>query len=433
MSIKVLSIFGTRPEAIKMAPLIKQMEADAAIDSVVCVTGQHQQMLDQVLELFAIQPDHNLALMTANQTLNGLASRLIGSLDEVLANVQPDRVLVHGDTTTASAAALAAFHRRIPIGHVEAGLRTRDLSQPWPEEMNRRIVDVMSDLMFAPTPSSKERLAEETLQGRVVVTGNTVIDALNLTAARIDNDPALRASLDARLPFIDDARPMLLVTGHRRESFGTGFANICAALGDLAERGTVQIVYPVHLNPNVRGPVQESLGSRRNVHLIDPLDYLGFVRLMQRAALILTDSGGVQEEAPALGKPVLVMRDVTERPEAVAAGTVRLVGTQREAIVRAVSALVDDAGERERFAHRMNPYGDGHASRRIVAALTGRPFDEFAPAAPARSPETALTNSLAASSATSSAIPAANSSPGSPVGSPALASMPRVAAAAFAK
>ncbi|CAH2809026.1 MAG: UDP-N-acetylglucosamine 2-epimerase (EC, partial [uncultured Paraburkholderia sp.] len=272
MSTKVLSIFGTRPEAIKMAPLIKQMEADAGIDSVVCVTGQHQQMLDQVLELFAIEPDHNLAVTTANQTLNGLASRLIASLDEVLASVQPD--LVHGDTTTASAAVLAAFHRRIPIGHVEAGLRTRDLAQPWPEEMNRRIVDVMSDLMFAPTPSSKERLAEETLQGRVVVTGNTVIDVLNLTAARIDSDSALRASLDARLPFIDGTRPMLLVTGHRRESFGTGFANICAALGDLADLGTLQIVYPVHLNPNVRGPVQASLGTRRNVHLIDPLDYL---------------------------------------------------------------------------------------------------------------------------------------------------------------
>jgi UDP-N-acetylglucosamine 2-epimerase (non-hydrolysing) len=249
--------------------------------------------------------------------------------------------------------------------------------------------------MFAPTPSSKERLAEETLQGRVVVTGNTVIDALNLTAARIDGDAALRASLDARLPFIDGTRPMLLVTGHRRESFGTGFANICAALGDLADLGTVQIIYPVHLNPNVRGPVQASLGARRNVHLIDPLDYPGFVRLMQRASLILTDSGGVQEEAPALGKPVLVMRDVTERPEAVAAGTVRLVGTQREAIVRAVSALVDDPRERERFAHRMNPYGDGEASRRIVAALTGRPFDEFAPAAADVSPASSTADAVA--------------------------------------
>ena len=352
-----------------MAPLVKQMEADAGIDSVVCVTGQHQQMLDQVLELFAIEPDHNLAVMTANQTLNGLASRLIASLDEVLATVQPDRVLVHGDTTTASAAALAAFHRRIPIGHVEAGLRTRDLTQPWPEEMNRRIVDVMSDLMFAPTPSSKERLAEETLQGRVVVTGNTVIDALNLTAARIDSDPALRASLDARLPSIDGARPMLLVTGHRRESFGAGFANICAALGDLADGGSVQIVYPVHLNPNVRGPVQESLGARRNVHLIDPLDYLGFVRLMQRASLILTDSGGVQEEAPALGKPVLVLREETERAEAISFGVAELVGTDTSRIVQRAQNLLSSSEDYRRMATGASPFGDGQAARRIISIL----------------------------------------------------------------
>lgn len=380
MATRILSIFGTRPEAIKMAPLVKQLEACPDIDSVVCVTGQHQQMLNQVLELFEIVPDHNLALMTGNQTLNGLASRLIASLDDVLASVQPDRVLVHGDTTTASAAALASFHRRIPIGHVEAGLRTGNLMQPWPEEMNRRVVDVMSDLMFAPTASSKANLEHESLHGRIIVTGNTVIDALNLTTARIDNDPVLRAELDARLPFLDGSLPVLLVTGHRRESFGEGFANICAALADLARTDTVQIVYPVHLNPNVRGPVQETLGAARNVHLIDPLDYLGFVRLMQRASIILTDSGGVQEEAPALGKPVLVMRDVTERPEAVAAGTVRLVGTQREAIVQAVSGLLGDARERDNFAQRLNPYGDGHASQRIVAALTGRPFEEFASA-----------------------------------------------------
>jgi UDP-N-acetylglucosamine 2-epimerase (non-hydrolysing) len=262
--------------------------------------------------------------------------------------------------------------------------------------MNRRIVDVMSDLMFAPTPSSKARLAEEALHGRIFVTGNTVIDALNLSAARIDSDPVLRASLDARLPFIDGARPLLLVTGHRRESFGAGFASICAALGELADSGAMQIVYPVHLNPNVRGPVQESLGARRDVHLIDSLDYLDFVRLMQRASIILTDSGGVQEEAPALGKPVLVMRDVTERPEAVAAGTVRLVGTERDAIVRAVSALAGDARERERFTHRMNPYGDGHASRRIVAALTGRPFEEFALEAAASMPAPRVASAEAA-------------------------------------
>jgi UDP-N-acetylglucosamine 2-epimerase (non-hydrolysing) len=377
MPTRILSIFGTRPEAIKMAPLVKRLEADANIESIVCVTGQHQQMLNQVLELFAIAPHYDLKLMTGNQTLNGLASRLIGSLDDVLATVQPDRVMVHGDTTTASAAALAAFHRRIPIGHVEAGLRTGNLMQPWPEEMNRRVVDVMSDLMFAPTASSKANLARESLQGRVIVTGNTVIDALNLTTARIDGDAKLRAELDARFGFLSNDLPVLLVTGHRRESFGEGFANICAALSDLAKTNTVQIVYPVHLNPNVRGPVQETLGAARNVHLIEPLDYLGFVRLMQRATIILTDSGGVQEEAPALGKPVLVMRDVTERPEAVSAGTVRLVGTQREVIVRAVTDLLEDARERDDFARRVNPYGDGHASERIVAALTGRAFDEF--------------------------------------------------------
>lgn len=378
MPTRILSIFGTRPEAIKMAPLVKQLQASADLESVVCVTGQHQQMLDQVLDLFEIVPHHNLALMTGNQTLNGLASRLIASLDEVLATVKPDRVLVHGDTTTASAAALASFHRRIPIGHVEAGLRTGNLVQPRPEEMNRRVVDLVSDLMFAPTASSKANIAHEALHGKVIVTGNTVIDALNLTTARIAANPALRAELDARLPFLDGALPLLLVTGHRRESFGAGFANICAALADLARTNAVQIVYPVHLNPNVRGPVQETLGAARNVHLIEPLDYLGFVRLMQRATIILTDSGGVQEEAPALGKPVLVMRDVTERPEAVAAGTVRLVGTAREAIVRAVTGLLEDASERDEFAHRVNPYGDGHASERIVAALSGRPFEEFA-------------------------------------------------------
>jgi UDP-N-acetylglucosamine 2-epimerase (non-hydrolysing) len=376
MPLKVMTIFGTRPEAIKMAPLIKQLEGDAAIESTVCVTGQHRSMLTQVLDLFEIVPQHDLAVMTGNQTLNGLASRLIALLDDVLAAEKPDRVLVHGDTTTASAAALAAFHRRIPIGHVEAGLRTGDLMQPWPEEMNRRVIDVMSDLMFAPTASSKANLAAERLYGRTIVTGNTVIDALYMTIARIDCDAALRAELDARLPFLDGTLPMLLVTGHRRESFGDGFARICAALGDLALSGAVQIVYPVHLNPNVRGPVQDALGDAPNVHLIDPLDYLGFVRLMQRASLILTDSGGIQEEAPALGKPVLVMRDVTERPEAVEAGTVQLVGTDRAAIRNAVLSHLERQ-DASRAPTSRNPYGDGRASERIVAALAGRAFDEF--------------------------------------------------------
>ncbi|MEX3958829.1 non-hydrolyzing UDP-N-acetylglucosamine 2-epimerase [Trinickia sp. EG282A] len=376
MAARILSIFGTRPEAIKMAPLVMQLERETEIESIVCVTGQHGSMLSQVLDLFGLVPSYDLALMKVDQTLNGLTARLVAALDEVLIAEQPDRVLVHGDTTTAAAAAIAAFHRGIAIGHVEAGLRTGNMRQPWPEEMNRRVVDVMSDLMFAPTARSKANLAAERLQGRIIVTGNTVIDALLATAARIDGDAALRSRLDAELPTLDDTLPLLLVTGHRRESFGDGFARICEALNDLARTGRVQIVYPVHLNPNVRGPVQETLGSVPNVHLIEPLDYLGFVRLMQRAAIILTDSGGVQEEAPALGKPVLVMRDVTERPEAVEAGTVRLVGTSRRGIHDAVLACVEQLGD-SRAALPRNPYGDGRASERIAAVLAGRPYDEF--------------------------------------------------------
>ncbi|HKR40036.1 MAG TPA: UDP-N-acetylglucosamine 2-epimerase (non-hydrolyzing) [Paraburkholderia sp.] len=377
---RILSIFGTRPEAIKMAPLVKRLEAQPGVQSVVCVTGQHQTMLQQVLDLFGIVPAHNLGAMTANQTLNGLAGRLFAGLDDVLAAEQPERVLVHGDTLTSMAGAIAAFHRRIPVGHVEAGLRTGNLFEPWPEEMNRRVVDVVSDLLFAPTASSQANLEAEALAGRVVVTGNTVIDALHLMCERLDNDAALRERLDAQFPFLEPAhtgRPLLLVTGHRRESFGEGFEHICAALATLAHSGKMQIVYPVHLNPNVRGPVLATLGNAPNVHLTDPLDYPEFVRLMQRAAIVLTDSGGVQEEAPALGKPVLVMRDVTERPEALAAGTVKLIGTDRTAIVRAVLELVENEDERRAYARRVNPYGDGHASERIVAALTGEPFEPF--------------------------------------------------------
>ncbi|MFM0207026.1 UDP-N-acetylglucosamine 2-epimerase (non-hydrolyzing) [Paraburkholderia sediminicola] len=360
-----------------MAPLVKQLEADPDIQSVVCVTGQHRSMLKQVLDLFGIVPAHDLEVMTPNQTLNGLASRLFSGLDDILAAEQPDRVLVHGDTATSMAGALAAFHRRIPVGHVEAGLRTGNLMEPWPEEMNRRVVDVVSDLLFAPTASSKANLLAEALSGQAIVTGNTVIDALHLMCARLERDAPLRESIDARLPFIDPTLPLLLVTGHRRESFGEGFANICAALATLARSGKMQIVYPVHMNPNVRGPVLDTLGNSPNVLLTEPLEYPDFVRLMQRASVVLTDSGGVQEEAPALGKPVLVMRDVTERPEALVAGTVRLVGTERDSIVNAVLQLIDDEEERRAFARRVNPYGDGRASGRIVAALMGRPFEPF--------------------------------------------------------
>ncbi|BAN28070.1 non-hydrolyzing UDP-N-acetylglucosamine 2-epimerase [Caballeronia insecticola] len=376
----ILSIFGTRPEAIKMAPLVKALEAEQDIRSVVCVTGQHRSMLQQVLDLFDITPHYDLALMSENQSLNGLTSRLMSSIDDVISRETPDRVLVHGDTTTATAAALAAFHRQVPVVHIEAGLRTGDMQSPWPEEMNRRIVDVMSELMFVPTPRSLDNLAGEKLHGRAYVTGNTVIDALRHVTARIDSCEALRRKLDARFPFLDSRKQLVLVTGHRRESFGQGLRDICAALARIAKRRDVQIVYPVHLNPNVQATVISALGEAPNVFLIEPQDYMGFVRLLQRSTLVLTDSGGVQEEAPSLGKPVLVMRDVTERPEAIDAGTAMLVGTDSDAIASAVSLLLDDEDARAAFSRNVNPYGDGRASARIVAALMGRPFEEFRPA-----------------------------------------------------
>ncbi|AJC20149.1 non-hydrolyzing UDP-N-acetylglucosamine 2-epimerase [Pandoraea pulmonicola] len=380
---KVLSIFGTRPEAIKMAPLVTALDREPGIDSVVCVTGQHRQMLDQVMSLFGLTARYDLEVMVPNQTLNGLFSRAIARVDAVLEEEKPDYVLVHGDTSTASACALAAFHRRIPIGHVEAGLRTGDLGKPFPEEMNRRVVDAVGDWLFAPTATSRENLLRENLQGRIAVTGNTVIDALATLTARLRDDSPLARGVAARYPWLDSSRRMVLVTGHRRESFGDGFRNICAALSDLARCDDIQIVYPVHLNPAVREVVMTELSGFSNVHLIDPLDYVDFVWFMQRAYVILTDSGGVQEEAPYLGKPVLVMRDVTERPEAVAAGTVALVGANRERIVAGVSRLLDDLAYHTSFSRRLNPYGDGHASQRIVDALCGRTVSEFDPDAAA--------------------------------------------------
>ncbi len=379
--IKVLTIFGTRPEAIKMAPLVCALQADPQVESVVCVTGQHREMLDQVMQLFALRADFDLEVMVPDQTLNGLFARVIDRIDGVIAQVRPDFVLVHGDTSSASACALAAFHRRIRVGHVEAGLRTGDLERPFPEEMNRRVVDVVSDFMFAPTQTSRHNLLTENLSGKIVVTGNTVIDALAMTTERLKTDPALADQVKARYPWIDAQRKVLLVTGHRRESFGEGFVNISDALADLAERPDLQIIYPVHLNPQVRGIVMPRLGDLPNVHLIDPVDYLDFVWLMQRADLILTDSGGVQEEAPYLGKPVLVMRDVTERPEAVQAGTVALVGADRRRIHQAVARLLDDESSAAGFQRRINPYGDGRACGRIVSALLGRTFEEFSTAA----------------------------------------------------
>jgi len=383
LKLKILSVFGTRPEAIKMAPVVQALEMAPGVESVVCVTGQHRQMLDQVLRLFAITPDYDLSVMSPGQSLNTIVSRMIGALDPVIEAAAPDKILVHGDTSTALAAAIAAFHRRIPVGHVEAGLRTYDLAQPFPEEMNRRVVDITSELMFAPTAQSRANLEREALQGRILVTGNTVIDALNQVAARLDGDRALRMELDLALPMISPVSRMILVTGHRRENFGGGFDQICSALTRLAQRDDVEIIFPVHLNPNVREPVLKKLGHFKNVHLIEPQDYLPFVRLMQRAHLILTDSGGVQEEAPALGKPVLVMRDVTERPEAVAAGTAMLVGANSTSIVANVNRLLDDEAAHAAFGRRRNPYGDGRAAERIAGALQGRAVQEFVDSADA--------------------------------------------------
>lgn len=361
-----------------MASVVKSLALDPDIKAEVCITGQHRDMIAPVLELFDITPDYDLAIMSTDQTLNGIVSRVISGLDDVIARARPDRILVHGDTATAMAAALAGFQRKIPVAHIEAGLRTYDLTSPWPEELNRRVVDLASDLLFAPTGLSKENLTRERLAGRVIVTGNTVIDALKMVTGMLDRSPGLRARLDGQHPRILSGRRMVLVTGHRRENFGDGMLSICAALSTLAQRSDIDIVYPVHLNPNVRGPVTELLAGRANIHLIPPQSYLGFVRLMQRAHIILTDSGGVQEEAPSLGKPVLVMREVTERQEALQAGTTRLVGTDAARIVEGVTELLDDSAAYRSVALRANPYGDGRATDRIIGALMGRPITEFA-------------------------------------------------------
>jgi UDP-N-acetylglucosamine 2-epimerase (non-hydrolysing) len=378
---RLLCVFGTRPEAIKMAPVVRALEKEPAFDPVVCVTGQHREMLDQVLDLFGIEPLLDLRLMSSKQTLNGFLSKAVDRLDEAYERLRPDRVLVHGDTTTAMAAALAAFHKGIAVDHVEAGLRTYSLNRPFPEEMNRRYIDVVSEHLFAPTAGSRRNLEEEKLKGKISVTGNTGIDALQWVASNLDEDAQLRERTDRSLPTLHSDKKLVLVTGHRRESFGEGFRRICASLAAIAQRPDVEIVYPVHLNPNVSGPVEETLRGLPNVHLIAPLSYLPFVRLMQRADVILTDSGGVQEEAPSLGKPVLVMRDVTERPEAVAAGTAQLVGTNVDAIVGAVSDLLRHHGT---FQSRANPYGDGKASVRIANVLAGKPVREFSWCAPVR-------------------------------------------------
>lgn len=367
---KVMTVFGTRPEAIKMAPLVKALANSDKLHSVVCSTGQHREMLSQVVSLFGLRVDHDLAIMKPGQTLTEITASILLELKLVLEREKPDWVLVHGDTTTAVASALAAFYARTRIGHVEAGLRSFDMMRPWPEEMNRSVIDRISDVMFAPTTSSRDNLLKEGLSAdRVLVTGNTVIDALIDVAGRLQDDPVLRTGMEEAFAAFDPNKRMILVTGHRRESFGDGFEMICQALSKLSERDDIEIVYPVHLNPNVREPVHRLLAGKSNVHLIEPQPYLEFIYLMTRAHIILTDSGGVQEEGPSLGKPVLVMRDVTERPEAVEAGTVELVGTDRERIVRSVTRLLDDPSRYAAFARAHNPYGDGLAAKRIVDFL----------------------------------------------------------------
>ena len=367
---RILIAFGTRPEAIKMAPVVQAL-AQSGFDTRVVVTAQHRQMLDQVLELFALVPDEDLDLMQPGQSLPDLFSRILTGMSAAIARHAPDLVLVHGDTSTTLASAMAAFYNRVPVGHVEAGLRTGDLYAPWPEEANRRLTAPLANIHFAPTERSRNNLlAEGSDPASIHVTGNSVIDALLQVAARIKNDATLSKSLSARFPFIDPTKRMVLVTGHRRENFGDGFEQMCLGLRALADRGDVQVVYPVHLNPNVQEPVQRILGGTHAVHLLAPLDYLPFVYLMQQAHFILTDSGGIQEEAPSLGKPVLVMRSTTERPEALEAGTVRLVGTDATRIFLEASRLLDEPGFHQSMARAHNPYGDGLASGRI-ASLVG--------------------------------------------------------------
>jgi len=376
----ILLVFGTRPEAIKMAPLVKKLQAmPEQFRTVVCVTGQHREMLDQVLQLFEIVPEYDLNIMKPNQDLYDITARILLGMRDVLREVKPDMVLVHGDTTTSTAAALAAFYQQIPVGHVEAGLRTGNIYSPWPEEMNRLITGRITTLHFSPTPLAKQNLLQEHVdEKQIVVTGNTVIDALQMVVNRLKEDQQLADEVAQRIATmgydttrVQNGRRLVLITGHRRENFGEGFLHICYAIKNLSiAYPNVDFVYPMHLNPNVRKPVLEILGeSAENVFLIEPLDYLPFVYMMQHSTLILTDSGGVQEEAPGLGKPVLVMRDTTERPEAVEAGTVLLVGTNQEKIEQGVALLLDDAECYRRMSEAVNPYGDGLACERIIGHL----------------------------------------------------------------
>lgn len=380
---KIMLVFGTRPEAIKMAPLVKEFQKHPdTFQTIVSVTGQHREMLDQVLNIFDIRPDFDLNIMKQGQDLYDVTARVLTGMRDVLREAQPDVVLVHGDTTTSTAAALAAFYQQIPVGHVEAGLRTHNILSPWPEEMNRQITGRIASYHFAPTALSRQNLLQENVDdANITVTGNTVIDALYWVVDRIKNDRSLDAELEEVLRHagydvnrLADGRPLVLITGHRRENFGDGFINMCTAIKQLTERyPNVDFVYPMHLNPNVRRPIHEVFGddlsNLGNMHFIEPLEYLSFVYLMEKSTIVLTDSGGIQEEAPGLGKPVLVMRDTTERPEALEAGTVKLVGTDREKIINEVSTLLDDAAAYARMSQAVNPYGDGLACSRIVERL----------------------------------------------------------------
>ncbi|MFT5852192.1 MAG: UDP-N-acetylglucosamine 2-epimerase (non-hydrolyzing) [Colwellia sp.] len=368
---KVLTVFGTRPEAIKMAPLVHALSGDERFEARCCVTAQHREMLDQVLELFEITPDYDLNLMKEGQTLNEVTSRILLELNPVLEEFKPDVVLVHGDTATTFAAALAAYYQQIPVGHVEAGLRTDNIYSPWPEEGNRKLTGSLTKYHFAPTETSKNNLIKENIgENNIIITGNTVIDALLLIQEKIKNDTKLSYSLASQFPFLDERKKLILVTGHRRESFGGGFERICEALAITANaHPDCQILYPMHLNPNVREPVNRILSGIDNIYLIEPQQYLPFVYLMGRSHIILTDSGGIQEEAPSLGKPVLVMRDTTERPEAVEAGTVKLVGTKIDELVSNLNELLTNKELYKKMSFSHNPYGDGKACQKILDKL----------------------------------------------------------------
>lgn len=374
MRLKILIVIGTRPEAIKMAPLIKLMSLSRLLQVRVCVTAQHRQMLDQVLDLFDIRPDYDLDLMREAQTLTLLTGRILEGLERVLLDFKPHWLVVHGDTSTTFASSLAAYYQHVRIAHVEAGLRTHDLSAPWPEEANRQLTGRLASLHFAPTKKAAKNLLNEGISRATIhVTGNTVIDALFNACALIDQSPAVRESLRNMFSFLDENKKLILITGHRRENFGTRIEEMCYAINDLAARPDVEIVYPVHLNPRVQEPVRRLIGQTANVKLLEPLDYIPFIHLMRRSYIILTDSGGVQEEAPSLGKPVLVMRDATERPEAIEAGTVLLVGTNRERIVQGCLRLLDTPDAYQKMSCAHNPYGDGKSSNRILTV-----FEELA-------------------------------------------------------